>query len=131
MTIALAESVRNARLQAIANAIDAASTPGKIKLYTGTRPAAGAATGEALQCTIVLAKPCASVAGAVLTFDAGSEGQRVAEDAITWARFTDGDDAFIMDATVSLPGGGGDITVSNVNGFIGAFVRLNSGVIGE
>jgi hypothetical protein len=52
-------SVRNSRLQAVVAAIDAGPANGRLRLLDGA--------GNVLS-TITLAKPCASVAGGVLTF---------------------------------------------------------------
>lgn len=124
--IALSVAVRTARLQQIVDAIDAGSGPGELRLYTGTRPAAGGTPSGALQVSIPLASPCGVAAAAILTFTNGVEGLRVAEDTITWGRFTDSAGTYVMDATV-----GSDISITNVNGFLGSFVRITSGVMGE
>jgi hypothetical protein len=127
----LSLTVRNARLQQIVDALDAGSGHGKITLYTGTQPAIGATTSLTQQCAIELAKPCGVVDDAILTFTPDVEGQRTAEDTITWARFTDSDNTFVMDASVSVVDGDGEIWINNVNGYVGAFVQLVSGVMGE
>lgn len=129
--IALSEAVRSARLQQIIDALDAGSAAGKMKFYSGTRPSAGGAPTGVLQATITLAKPCGEVEAAILTFVTGVEGQRVAEDEIAWVRLTDSDDTFVADLSVSGVGGTGDVIITNVNGYIGAFVRLQSLTIGE
>ena len=127
----LALSVRNARLQQIVDALDAGAGHGKITLYTATQPALGATTSLTAQCVIELAKPCGVVSNAVLTFVNDVEGQRTAEDTVTWARFTDSDGTFVMDASVSAVDGPGEIWISSTTGYIGAFVQLVSGVMGE
>jgi hypothetical protein len=64
------------------------------------------------------------VGAGVLTFEPEVEGLRIDDQAITWARFNDGDGNFVMDMTVSVTGGGGDIQLSTVTGEIGGFVRI-------
>lgn len=138
MSLALKESIRTARLNLVLAAIDAAATPGKLWLYTGTRPAAEAVTSEALQSTIVLADPCGAVAAAVFTLTPDVEALRIDNQEIRWGRFTDGDDNFVADVNVRITGyvatGLGDepdIQIDNPNGYIGGFVRLEAGTIGE
>lgn len=133
MTFKIKESIRSAMLQEIVDALDAKTLPGSMLLYAGTQPSTGgASTSDVLQATITLDKPSGSVAAAVVTFVAAVEGQRVAEDTIGWCRFVDGDGGYVADAKVLAVGDSGtaDIRIGNVNGFIGAFIRLASGVIG-
>lgn len=133
MHVSLSLSTRRARLQQLALAIDAAATPGQCRLYAGPIPQPGQPPDGALQCTITLAQPCAQLhaTDALLIFTAGVEGLRVDDETITFARFVDGDGGFVFDADVSLIGGDGAVQISNVNGVVGAFVRIESGVIGE
>jgi hypothetical protein len=121
--------LRTARLQLLADAIDAATTPGRCVLYPGTRPAvAGGSTSEDPQCEITLADPCGVVAQvgdlAVLTFEPEVEGIRIDDQVITWARFNDGDGNFVLDASVTSAGGGGDIIATATGGLVGSFVRI-------
>jgi hypothetical protein len=130
--IAIATSIRQARMLVLFNAINAAAPlGGLIKLYTGARPAAGATPIGALQATVELPNPCGTLSDGTLTFTPGAEGQRIADSEITWARMTDGGGVWVMDLDVSASGGGGDMQLSTVVGFTGAFVRITSGVIGE
>lgn len=137
MTAALSLALRLARVQQVADALDGAGTAASVLFYSGTRPAGGAAPpGDAeLQCTVELAYPCgevAEVAGvAVLALTTGVEGLRVSDDAIAWARFVDGDAEFVLDATVTGIGGGGDITISSTAGNIGGIVGITAGGFAE
>lgn len=86
--------------------IDAATTPGKVKAYTGTQPATveTAATGTLLG-TIVLADPAGTVSGVdgSLTIDAEASTRDESADAsgeIGYVRITDGDDVGILDLPV-------------------------------
>jgi hypothetical protein len=120
-------------LQQLVTALDAKTDPGELRLYSGAQPSVGgAAHSDTLQATIVLARPSGTVVDAVLTFVSDIEGQRVAEDTIGWGRFFDGDGVYVADASVLPTGapGSADIRIGNANGFIGAFIRLASGVIG-
>ena len=68
--IELSVDVRNARLVAVANAVDAAPIPGTLRIYEGERPKPGASlAGQTLLVEALLPQPCIkSVAGGVLTF---------------------------------------------------------------
>jgi hypothetical protein len=133
MNLGLAVSLRSARLGLVAVALDAAATPGLVRLYSGTQPATGASiTSQVLQCSVPLNDPCATLAGTVLTFpSATADGVRVAADTITWARFVDGDGNFVLDGDVTVSGGGGFVTVSAVTGAIGALLRFFGGSLSE
>lgn len=131
MTMRLSIGLRTARLQLLADAIDAAATPGRLRLYGGDRPDTGAPAGGPILCELVLEQPCATVAEAVLTFAAGVEALRLVAGAITWGRFTDGDGAFVGDVDVSAADGSGDLRLNVVDGFEGATIRLVAGAIAE
>lgn len=133
MTFGLNATIRSARLALIGVAMDAAATPGVVRLYSGSRPpvAGGALAGAVLQCTVPLADPGTTLSGTVLTFVPGADGVRVAADPITWARFEDGDGTFVMDGSVSTPGNGGDVFVSATTGVIGGLLRLTTGTLSE
>lgn len=130
MALTLATPLWNVILEAVKTRLDAGSGPALLKFYDGTRPATGG-TATTLQATLVLADPVGSVTGAVLTFTAGGECQRVAGDPITWCRFFDSDNVILIDANVGVSGSGADVEVSSVTGGIGGFLRLTSGTFGE
>jgi len=134
MSWGLSDALRNARITLVKTAIDAGSLAGLLRLYSGTKPAVGAAiTTQVLQCTIAFADPCGTVSGPTLTFDAAGsvDGTRVDDKAITWARVVDSDGNFVADAVVSISGGGGDIIINSTTGSIGAFIELVSGSLTE
>lgn len=93
MTVRLSNSVRNARVDAVANAIDGGAGAGIIRIYTGGQPAsvATAPTG-ALLVTLTCNDPSfdAAVAG-VRTMDVTPNvtGDAVAGGVTGWARFLD------------------------------------------
>lgn len=130
MIFDLSDSLRAARNALVKTALDADGGPGAIRFYSGTKPAVGAAiTTQVLQVTVPLSYPCATQAGATLTFVPAADGVRVASDAVTWCRFVDASGDFVMDALVSGPGGGGTVIVSATTGAIGGLVRLVSGTL--
>lgn len=128
MTIGMIEALRNARLQAIVDKMDAGAGPATLKFYTGTRPATGAAiTTEILLGTLTFSDPCGVVSAGVLTFSAVTEDSSAdADGTATWARIQDSDLNFVMDLTVTATGGGGDIELNNVNIVTGGPIRVTS-----
>ncbi|MEE9573507.1 MAG: hypothetical protein V3W20_10695 [Candidatus Neomarinimicrobiota bacterium] len=132
MTLGIAVALRNGYADDIRDAIDNAATPGKIEIYSGTRPATGVAiTDQTLLATILFADPCApnAVAG-VLTFDADpdlEDDDAAAGGTATWARILDGDDTFVTDADVGTSGS--DINLNSTNITAGGIVRITSGTL--
>jgi len=123
MNIGLITGVRNARLAVIRDAIDAAATPGVLRLYVGTRPATGAAaTPEDLVCSVALQQPCATIDAGVLTFLFGGETPASASGEPTWGRFEDGDGNPVLDGDV---GAGELIQVDTVTVYYGGLVSGN------
>jgi len=119
-------------LQSLVSRIDGPGPAGgAVQLFSGTRPVVAGGdppAGAALQCSIALARPCGVVAGGVLAFSTdGIEGVRVDDKTITWARFVDAAGTPWIDADASLGTGTGDVRLTNVDGFIGGFVRISSG----
>lgn len=115
MTLGMDVALRNARLQVIADAIDAgASDPGYMEIYDGTQPATGAAvTDQTLLGMVTFSKPCAaSITGGVLTFDDITGSNAVADGIATWVRVYDGDDVFVLDMDVGGPGDGASVTLN-------------------
>lgn len=134
MLIDFSLTIRNNRLTQILNGIDAGGDQGKIKYYTGTKPAVGGAiTDQILVGTSLFAYPCGSVANAVLTFSFANNGetQAVATGDITWARLTTSADVFVADVDVSNNAGTGVIKMDSTQIYNGGTLRVNSGVINE
>ena len=117
MSAGYAESVRNARLDAVRAAIDAGSGAGKIEIYSGSRPATGAAlAGNTLLCAGTFSEPCASAsASGVLTFDTITYAAVAATGTATWARVKDSGDTFVLDWDVGVAGSGADVILNSVS----------------
>lgn len=95
--IVFAPSVIADRLKALSRALDAGGAGGKILLYGGTRPAAGAAASGPLV-TFTLHWPClAGVTGGTLTLQNPDPAMATATGTVTWARFTDSTGAWVLD----------------------------------
>jgi len=121
MTIKLATAVRNTRAQAIADAIDAGSTGGWLRIYSGTRPATAGGSIDPFTNLVMgelnFSKPCkSSIDNGVLTFasiaqDASANNSGTA----TWARITNSDGGFCMDLDVTNNSGNGDIKLNSTD----------------
>lgn len=111
MAISFSPVVRNTRLDVITSAVGA---NGRLRIYSGTRPATGGAE-TTLLAEMLLATPAASAAaGGVLTFtmpiyDASANFGGTA----TWARIQKDDGTFIADLSVTATGGGGDLQLTS------------------
>lgn len=112
--ITLSNATATAVLTAIKDKLDAGSTGGTIKLYTGTRPAGPdtAITTQTLLGTLTLSKPCGAVSlisgVETLTFSAiTGDSDADATGTCTWARLADSTNAAVADVDVTTTGGGG------------------------
>jgi hypothetical protein len=104
-------------MQEILDAIDAGAGAATLKLYTGPRPATGAAiSGETLLGTMTFTDPAGTVTTGVLTFDTIA-GETNAPDngVVAWARINDSNGAFVVDLDVGITGSGADIEINNIN----------------
>ena len=135
MSWGFATTLRTARAQQIVDKIDAGSGPGKIKFYTATRPATGAAiTDQILLGTVPLNKPCATVSSGVLTWAVSPVPEDDSADSngtAAWCRFLDSNDNVVMDGSVTATGGGGDVTLNTVSLVAGGPIRITGGTLTE
>lgn len=105
MTLNFAQAVLTDRLEALTRALDADSSAGKINIYSGPRPAAGAAvTTQTLLASVSFQKPSSGgVSNNVLTLlYVGGAVLAVGTGVAVWARFTSGSGAYVADMDVSL-----------------------------
>lgn len=129
MPLRLADSVRNAKVDAAVDLLDAGAGAGTIKIYSGSQPAtpATAASGTLLV-TITLADPAfgaASSGSASLTDPASVNA--VATDTAGWARFADSDGTTRFDGHVTATGGGGVVELSSTSLVSGNPVDITGG----
>jgi len=100
MRVAAAHSVENAFWTTISNALDAETDPGKAQIYSGTCPARGVdiGGGNTLIAEFTLVKPCAaSIANGILTFTAWQYAIVLSTATVSFGRFLDGSDNWVMD----------------------------------
>lgn len=115
MSIGFSTAVRNAMMNAIATE---AGNGALLRLYTGTRPATGGAIGgSTLLGTLTCGSPMAPAAvDGVLTFNSiADDASADNSGAAAWARLVKSDGVtHVADFTVTVTGGGGDITMNSV-----------------
>lgn len=131
MTLGLATTLRNARLDEITAAIDA-GTAGLLRIYDGSRPATGGAA-TTLLAELPFSDPSAPAAAAgVLTFSAiTADASANATGTATWFRIVTSAAAFVLDGSVTATGGGGDIEFNTTSIVTGANVSMSSLVFTE
>lgn len=131
--IQLSEALRNARLDLIAAAIDGASAPGRLLLYSGSRPNAGAAmTTQTLLVAITLPRPLAAPAqGGVLTLAPVAETLASASGIAAWARIVNGDGLWLADASVGEVGSGADVEIDALELYRGGAVNVLAASLSE
>lgn len=132
--LTFATTLRTARAQLLADAIDAGSAgPATLSLYGGTRPGSGnPVTDHPLLITMPLAYPCAqTVAGGVLTLKAIPETMVTGNGTTAWGRLLDRDGGFVADLDVGPPGSGADIEIAALEVYAGAYIRINTATITE
>lgn len=135
MTLGMSTAPRTNRATQILNAIDAGPAAGYVEIYSGTRPATGAAVGAAvLLATCTCSDPSGTVSNGVLTFNAFSNGTGTAGAGAggtnaTWCRFKDSTGAFVQDGSVGTSGS--DINLGSVLIATGQTVSITSGSITE
>lgn len=124
MTLGYVASLRNAQLDAITTAI---GSSGKIRFYSGTRPATGGtATTLLAECALsATAAPAAS--GGVLTFNAITDDASIdTNGTVSWFRILTSGNAAVIDGDVTATGGGGDITTPSTSWTAGEPLSVSS-----
>jgi len=132
MAIRLPAASRNAACDAVVDRVDAGAGAGTIQIRSGTQPASAdsAATGTLLA-TVTLSDPAfgpasngsASLAGVPLSAVA------VADGTAGWFRMLDSNGNTVLDGSVSVTGGGGDLQLSTTTITTGLTVEITSGSI--
>ncbi|MGE0256817.1 MAG: hypothetical protein AB7N54_19490 [Alphaproteobacteria bacterium] len=120
MSVDYSNAVKDARLAVVRDVIDADTDPGKIEI--------GTAGMAAVLATIPLEKPCGTVAGQTLTFDAPVEGTASAAGTAAEARIKDGaGNVVVSGLTVGLADA--DVVLGSITLSAGLTVRIESGSI--
>jgi hypothetical protein len=129
MTLHIDATTRTARATAAANAIDAGSGAGLLRIYTGSQPAnaAASATGTLLL-EFTLQDPAFTVSGDVCTLDVTPTitDDALADGTAGWGRFLASDDTRRIDGAV-----GAEITLSDTTLETGQTVTVISATLTE
>jgi hypothetical protein len=130
--ITLAPAIRNSRLTIIAQALDSAATPGKIRLYEGDRPDAETLGTQTLLAELRLPKPLTwRVNSGRLVMDARGETLCRRSGIARWARLLDGDNGWVMDIDVGVTGSGAALELNRIELFAGGSLQLTMNEIRE
>lgn len=130
MTLGLATTLRNSRLDQITAAIDAGAGAGLLRIYDGSRPATGGAV-TTLLAELTLSDPSAPAASSgTLTFSAiTADASANATGTATWFRIVTSAAGFVLDGSVGTSGA--DINFNTTSIVTGANVSVTSLVFTE
>lgn len=122
-------AVKNSALDTVKTAIDAGSSGGTIKVYTGAQPTspADAITTQTLLATLTFSDPCGTSASGTLTMSAITQDSSAdATGTATWARVADSSGNTVFDCDVTSTGGGGTIQFNTTNFVAGGPVLIST-----
>lgn len=133
MTLRFSAAVAALACAAYTGAVDAATTPGKLIIYDGTRPADGD-EDPTTQVALVefdfgdpaFAAPVNVTAGAQATANPLAAVPATASGTASWFRIYDGDGNPLWDGTVTDTTGNGDLKVSSTTVVMGIEVSVVS-----
>jgi hypothetical protein len=128
MTVGFVTGVRNARADAITTF---AGNSGKLRIYSGTRPATGGTATTLLAELTCNATFAPSASGGVLTLNAITQDSSAdATGTATWARLLKSDGTtIVLDCSVGTSGA--DINLNTTSIVTGAAVSVTSAVLTE
>jgi len=119
----IADTVRNARMDAITAKVDAGAAGGFFRLYDGTQPAkGGAATLLLAEFQFSATSFGAAAAGTITANAMTDEASAPAGGTVQWARIVDSAGVFVADGTITV-----DFTIDNA--VIALNQAVNSGTI--
>jgi hypothetical protein len=132
MATRISLAARTAAAGAIAALVDGGSGPGRIRIYTGAQPAGpGTAPTGTLLADFVLSDPAFAVASGVATLDItpAVSTTGVAAGTAGWFRVLDSTEAAgsglgVYDGSVTVTGGGGDLTLATTTVSVGLTVDI-------
>lgn len=125
MALGFSTSVRNARGSALTTE---AGNAAKFQIYSGTRPATGAAiTSQVKLAEFVMGTPFATTSNGVTTITLPANATGLAAGTATWARVTKADGTtFVMDLSA-----GTDFTLSTTTVSVGLILQMTLATITE
>ena len=131
MTVAITVEHNEARLAGTLNFLDAGSSPARLRIYGGLRPATPATTPtSAMLVEIRLTKPAGTISNGLLTLTQQEDGLITASGIATWARLVNGDDVTALDLDCSGTDGNGDVKLASTTLYLGGDARMVSAILG-
>ena len=131
MALAYSTTLRNAQLDAIDDAMNAGSAGATLKIYSGTRPATGAALGggNTLLATLTFSTTAfgAASGGSITAASITSDSTADATGTASFFRIEDSDSTFIMDGDCGTSSS--DLVLDTTSISAGATVSISSFVI--
>lgn len=130
MALAYSTTLRNAQLDAIDDAMNAGSAGATLKIYSGTRPATGAAlSGNTLLATLTFSTTAfgAASSGSITAASITSDSTADATGTASFFRIEDSDSTFIMDGDCGTSGS--DLNLDTTSISAGATVSISSFVV--
>ena len=130
MALGIAVAVRNTRMDAIKDAVDAGAGAGVIKIYDATRPSTGG-TPTTLLAELTFTDPSfpAASSGAItasaITGDTSADNTGTA----TWFRLETSVGGFVLDGDVGVTSSGADLELNSVSITAGVAVDITSMVL--
>ena len=132
MATRLPTAARNAACDAVVDLVDAGTGAGTVEVRTGSQPASAdnAATGTLLA-TFTLADPAFGTASSGTAALAGAPRSTtgVADGTAGWFRMKDSTGATVMDGSVTVTGGGGQLELNTTTISTGVNVQITSGSV--
>lgn len=131
MALRIPNATRSAAAGAVAGLIDAGSGPGYIEIRSGTQPTAAddTATGSVLV-TVELPDPSfGAAASGVSTANAIGAATATASGTAGWFRAYDSAANKVMDGSVTVTGGGGQMTLNTTTISIGTDIAVTAWTI--
>lgn len=133
MAIKISSALAIAQADLIVDAIDAGSGAGKLRIYDGTQATnpQTAVGAQVLLAEFTFSDPAFGAAGAVTggalaTASAIAAVVASASGTASWFRILDSNNLAVYDGTVTVTGGGGDLTVQSLSIVISTEVSITS-----
>lgn len=135
MTITISVQHQDSRLQGTVAFADSGPTNSTIEFYATAQPSPGLDAGGPALATVVLAKPCGTVSGGVLTLaqlDLAGD-MATGTGTLLWARWLNGNGVMVADGAVTDDLGTGDFKIAGASGtviYAGGSVLLGTTLLG-
>ena len=125
MTIEYNTNLRNDRMNEVSSSIDAVGI-GKIRMYSGTRPSFGGASGVLLVELEMSAVSFAPAVIGVITANPITPITAISNGSATWFRIVNGAGNPVLEGSVGANGSGADLELSTVVFSIGLYVVIST-----